>query len=109
MYHRLLLGGKERGLSFKMGALRHIGELTKQDPLDFTTVTDFSNQYAFIKTIVHAGLLCNCDIKGIEPDFTENDVVKWVDDLDAKQATEITAAFSKAFSVKGEDSSDTQG
>ena len=91
-----------------MGALRHIGELTKQDPLDFTNVTDFSNQYTFIKTIVHAGLLCNCDNKGIEPDFTEKDVIKWVDDLDAATATEITTAFSKAYSVKVEGTSDTR-
>lgn len=109
MYISMILGGKERGLNFKMGTLRHIGELTQSDPLDFSVSSDISKQYGFVKTIVHAGLLANADAKGVEPDFTERDVVRWVDDMDLNDVTKVTTAFTKAFSVAGEGGSDTQG
>ena len=108
MYIRIKLGDKERGLSFKMGTLRHIGEITKADPLDFTTTTDVSNQYNFVKTVVWAALLTNCDLKGIEPDFSEKDVTAWVDALSVTEAGEITNAFAKAFSGRGEADDDTR-
>lgn len=109
MYLRFKLGDKERGLSFKMGTLRHIGELTKSDPLDFAPTADISKQYAFVKVIVWAGLLTNYDQKGAEPDFTEKDVTAWVDALSINEATEITTAFTKAFSGASEGDGDTQG
>lgn len=102
-YIKVHLGGKERGLSFKMGTLRHIGELTANDPLVFANQNGLSGQYGFFKTIVHAGLLANCYAKGVEPDFTEGDITKWVDDIDAAEASRIVGEFTKAYSVPGQE------
>lgn len=109
MYFTTKLGGTDRGLKFSMGTLRHIGELTKSDPLDFSVTGDISKQYGYVKTIVHAGLLANADAKGVQPDFTEQDIIKWVDDLELSDVTAISTAFSRAFSVAGEGNRDTQG
>lgn len=108
MYYKLNLGGKDRGLNFKMGTLRYIGELTKNDPLKFEVTNSIGGQYEVVCTIIHAALLCNCDSKNIEPDFTANDVKKWVDELDPLQAIEVIKAFTQAFQVAGGGNQDTQ-
>lgn len=102
-YIKVNIGGTERGLSFKMGTLRHIGELTANDPLVFANSNGLAGQYGFFKTIVHAGLLANCDAKGVEPDFTDADVTRWVDDIDAAEASRIIGEFTKAYSVPGQE------
>lgn len=107
-YIKVKLGGKERGLKFNMGALKHLGKLNGSDPLDFTQVADFSKQFDFIKVIVHAGLLANADSKKSEPDFSDNDVIDWVSELSAQEAAEITQFFAKCYAVGGEASANTQ-
>lgn len=107
-YIKVKLGGKERGLKYNMGALRHLGEITKSDPLDFTNVADPLKQFDFVKSIVHAGLLANADSKKTEPDFNEKEVVEWVSELTAQEAATITEFFGKAYAVGGEAKADTQ-
>lgn len=107
-YIKVKLGGKERGLKFNMGALRHLGEITQSDPLDFTNVADPLKQFDFVKAIVHAGLLANADSKKSEPDFSDNDVIDWVSELSAQEAAEITQFFAKCYAVGGEASANTQ-
>lgn len=107
-YIKVKLGGKERGLKYNMGALRHLGEITQSDPLDFTNVADPLKQFDFVKSIVHAGLLANADSKKSEPDFNEKEVIEWVSELSAQEAAIITSAFAKAYAVGGEAKTDTQ-
>ena len=107
-YIKVKLGGKERGLKYNMGALKHLGKLNGSDPLDFTQVADFSKQFDFIKVIVHAGLLANADSKKTEPEFSEADVIDWVSELSAQEAAEITQFFAKCYAVGGEASDNTQ-
>lgn len=107
-YIKVRLGGKERGLKYNMGALKHLRTLNNSDPLDFTQVLDIFKQFDFVKVIVHAGLLANADSKKTEPEFSEADVIDWVSELSAQEAAEITQFFAKCYAVGGEASDNTQ-
>jgi hypothetical protein len=104
------LGGIERGLNFKMGALRHLGELTGKDPLlkEDSGANGFEIEFNTLKNIVHAGLLCNCDAKSKEPDFSDKDVINWVGQLEPEESRKIVTFFSNAYKVAGEGNADTQ-
>ena len=104
------LGGIERGLNFKMGALRHLGELTGKDPLlkEDSGANGFEIEFNTLKNIVHSGLLCNCDAKNKGPDFSEKDVINWVGQLEPEESRKIVAFFSNAYKVAGEGNGDTQ-
>ncbi len=83
-YLSLDLGGKKLGWKVNFGTLNHMAELTKEDPLAFAASMDLDNLskiFNFTYVIVHAGLLSNCDAKGVEPDFTAADVKKWIVNL----------------------------
>lgn len=116
-YIRLELGGKERGLPFKAGILRQIRAIKKDDP--FKTLAE-ANQIdqddpeaiaGLVCTIVYASLLSACKTKKEEPDFTPDDIERWVDDLDLSDWVKVINTFNKAFSVEpsGEVGEDTQG
>lgn len=107
-YIKVKLGGKERGLKFNMGALRHLGDISKTDPLDFANVADPLKQFGFVKAIVHAGLLANADSKKSEPEFSEQDVIDWVSELSVSEASVIIQFFAKCYSVSGEADPNTQ-
>jgi hypothetical protein len=109
-YMTVKLGGIERGLNFKMGALRYLGELTGKDPLlkEDSGANGFEVEFNTLKNIVHAGLLCNCDAKDKEPDFSDSDVIKWVGQLEPEESRGIVNFFSSAYKVAGEGNADTQ-
>ena len=107
-YKQFKIGGKDRGLKFNLGALKHIGDITGNDPLAFTLNESPADQFRFVFTIVYAGLLANADAKKQEPDFSKDDVESWVKDLEMPEAVEIIKFFTAAYNVGG-GSSDTQG
>lgn len=82
-YLQLELGGKPRGLKFNLGTLNYIQELTGTDPFEFkATGSAYSDLLPMATTIVHAALLSNCLSKQEAPDFTENDVRAWMNDIE---------------------------
>lgn len=82
-YIQLEVGGKLRGLKFNMATLEYIEEITGQDPLTFKAASSsFKDVREYAQTLLHAGLLSNCDSKGETPDFTADDVKKWFRELD---------------------------
>lgn len=109
-YLKIKLGGTERGLNFKMGALKHLGELTGNDPLlkIDSGANSFQTEYSNLKNIVHAGLLCNYDALNKEVDFTEKEIDRWVGQLEPSESKQIVSFFSNAYAVAGESNGDTQ-
>ena len=100
---------KQQGLKFNLGTLKHIGVITKADPLDFNV--NFSNLaevYRFVFIVVYAGLLSNADSKNVEPDFSDKDVEKWINEWDLTQAAEVITKFNAAYQLSGEEGANTQ-
>jgi hypothetical protein len=113
-YIRLELGGKERGLPFKMGTLRKLKGLTNSDPYGFLSsinVNDIDDQAKIVSTIIHACLLASCESKKESPDFTVEDIEVWINDLDANDWADVINAFIRAYigEPSGEEGKDTQG
>lgn len=82
MIAKIELGGQERTINFEtMGFLKHLGEITSQDPLDIFS-DGFSNDpgkaYKVHLAIIHAGLLAQCDVDSVTAAFTRDDVDKWL-------------------------------
>ena len=107
-YMTLFLGGMERGLKFNFGTLRFLGEITDSDPLKFAGSGNPSDQFKFVKSIVHAALLSNYLSLKKQPDFTDAEVTDWVSDLNMEDATKVTQAFTLAFSAEAPGTADTQ-
>ena len=81
-YINVEIGGKQRGLKFNKMAQLIIEQ--KIDP---------SNLMTGVYAVVYAGLKSNCYVKGVEPDFTFEDVCDWTDGLDDSVIVQITEAF----------------
>lgn len=96
----LKLGGQDRTLNFGvMGFLKHLGEIAKKDPIDIFsdgTSTDPGKAYGVHLAIIHAGLLADCDVKGVSPTFTVEDVDKWVSCM---ETSEVDGLVLKAFAA----------
>ena len=65
MIKHLKIGDIDYILRFKIGILRHIKELTGQDPIDFVT-NQAGDTFLYVSTVVNAGIRCQCDAKGDE-------------------------------------------
>lgn len=112
-YIQVNLGGQLRGLKFNLGTLRHIGDITGNDPFKFiVNVSEYDPFMKDFRVIVYAGLLSNYDSMKREPEFTQEEVRVWVDEIDnMREALRIVNAFSEAYkteSVSGEGDEDTQ-
>ena len=81
-YINVEIGGKQRGLKFNKMAQLIIEQKIIADNL-------MSGVYA----VVYAGLKANCYVKGVEPDFTFEDVCDWTDGLEDSIILQITEAF----------------
>lgn len=106
-YLEVTFGSVKKGLNYKMGAKRHLGELMqKMEKEGSNAILDDFN---YLKMIVHAGLLCNCDIKKEPVDFEDKDVALWVGSLDKEEADKILEFFQSAFGkAPGEGADNTQ-
>lgn len=88
-YVQVELGGKLRGLKFNQGAHAEIQAMYK--------VGMKAIQVSYI--VVYGGLLGNCFVKQIEPDFTFEEVCDWCDKLTVEQANAITDAYTGSLPV----------
>ena len=107
---RLELGGKEQGLKFNMGTLKHLKDITGGDPFSFFIGEDIASQIKQIAVILQAALLSNYKSKQIEPDFTPADCERWAEDLGMDEALRVVNTFRAAYmpEVPGEGNTDTR-
>lgn len=100
-YIQISLGGKLRGIKFGMLAIEGIiSDYTKQNnPSETKSAYD----------LVYHGLINNCEAKRMEPDFSYEDVMDWVDELAAteqgqSELVRVTEAFtgSRALQILNE-------
>lgn len=111
-YLQIDVGGQKRGLKFNMGTYEAILELTGKDPLAYVPE---SNSYAdlrpYAKNIFHAALLSNCRSQKVAPDFAQEDVDAWFDELSIQDVTLIINLHTGKVdspSANGEAGKDTQ-
>jgi len=90
--------GKEIALSNLRG-----WKVTQQTIEIWSTLTDWANGFNSTSTyaVIYGGLIANCTVKREEPDFTFEDVVEWVDELNftdegVKTISTIKDAFEKS-------------
>lgn len=111
-YISLEIGGKKRGLPFKAGTLRRIGEMTGDDPYNFFSQLgdNLSGQLKQVAVIIYNSLLANAATKKEEPDFTLEDVQGWVDEMDMEEITLVATTFVNAYVSKpsGEEGANTR-
>ena len=98
----LNLGGKERTLCFgRFGFAENIEEITGKEPFEyFKTMGENltpKQQFELVNTITYAGLLSQCDFEGKKPDFTKEDVLKWVKGMEFSDAATVLNDCTKAM------------
>jgi hypothetical protein len=76
-YIQIDIGGKLRGLKFGMLAVEGIVEEAARYKGDKGNISGTKTAY----DLVYYGLLNNCEVKKIDPDFTYEDVTDWVEEL----------------------------
>lgn len=97
-YIQLELGGKKRGVKFGNYALIEYSKLTGAGVVEITE----QNPIKLCADIVYCGLKNNCFIKKEIEDFTYDDVIIWVDDMDINEITNIVKVFEDSInSTKG--------
>ena len=90
-YISLEIGGRKRGLKFDIGA--------KEIALEISNQIEATSHVQPVSMMIYSGLMANCEIKGEEPDFTLDDVKKWVRRMDQETYNEVAAAWHKAFDI----------
>ena len=65
MIKHIQLGDIEMVLRFKIGMLKHIKDLTGEDPLKVITEAG-SDVFGYSSAIINAGIRCQCDATGKE-------------------------------------------
>jgi hypothetical protein len=114
-YLSLDLGGKSYGLKFNNRTINIIGELTGSDPLTFIPASSqWKDLVDYTKVILHAALLSNLASKKEEPDFTDEDIAEWLQELEPTQIYTISNVYAQLLTpsietTNGEVSSDTRG
>lgn len=89
-YVQIEIGGELRGLKFNQGANVEIQ----------LKIGKSKNAMFGCYAVVYGGLIGNCFVKGIEPDFTFEDVCGWVDEIqDESIFTSITDAYKASLPV----------
>lgn len=94
-YIQLELGGKKRGVKFGNYALMEYSKLNGTGVAEF----DETNPIKLCADLVYCGLKNNCFIKKEIEDFTQDDVLLWVDDMPMTQITEIIQVFEDSVKV----------
>jgi hypothetical protein len=91
-YIQLELGGKKRGVKFGNYALMEYSKITGTGVAEF----DETNPIKLCADLVYCGLKNNCFIKKEIEDFTQEDVLIWVDDMPMTKITEIIQVFEES-------------
>jgi len=94
-YIQLELGGKKRGIKFGNYALIEYSKLNGTGVAEFNE----SNPIKLCADLVYCGLKNNCFIKKEIEDFTQDDVLAWVDDMPMTQITDIIETFEQSVRV----------
>lgn len=89
-YIQIEIGGKLRGLKFNQYAMIILSQ--KVDPDNYNDTANYA--------MVYAGLTANCYVKGIEKDFTFEEVCDWVDLLSQKDIDDIDACLGETLAYK---------
>lgn len=91
-YIRAYILGEDRGLKFGNLAAENI--MVKLTQLGIATGgANYSG--AMISTIIYWGLFCNCIAKEVEPDFSFEDVMDWVDDMTNEPTPETAEMLTR--------------
>lgn len=80
-YLSIQIGERTCNLKYNMGAMETIVELSGSE-IDVVVIKD-------VAINIYAGMVGNCIAKDIEPDFSFDDVKKWVKKLDFDEAKEL--------------------
>lgn len=100
----LQLGGQARTLNFGvMGFLKHLGKLAETDPVDLFSegfTTDPGRTYKVNLSIIHAGILAQCDVDKVKPQFTNEEIDSWVSCLERKDIEDLVLKAFAALSGK---------
>lgn len=88
-YVQIEIGGKLRGLKFNKMA-----QLTLQDKIQV------GNLMSGIYALIYAGLTANDYVKGIELDYTFENVCDWADDLKDEELLKIQEAYQLTEAYK---------
>lgn len=92
----LEIGGKVRKLCFsKMGFLDYLKESTDIDPLANGTEPEYSPN-----TMIWAGLMCQCLVEGVDPDFTKADIDRWIKLVEITDFRKVMEAATEAITGK---------
>lgn len=94
-YINIQLGGKKRGIKFGNRALLDVmakHQVSEGIKFSFDLVVD----------LIYFGLINNCMIKRENVDFTEEDVVEWVDDMAMPDLLEVFNTFQASYSGEAE-------
>lgn len=89
-YIQIELGGVKRGVKFGNRALL---DMVAKHNLNENSVFNFD----LICDLVWFGLLNNCMVNRSEPDFTNEDVIIWCDDLSNETIKEVTEIFINSY------------
>jgi len=94
-YIQLELGGKKRGIKFGNYALMEYSKLNGTGVAEFNE----TNPIKLCADLVYCGLRNNCFIKKEVEDFTQEDVLAWVDDMAMSQISDIIQLFEESVKV----------
>jgi hypothetical protein len=94
-YIQLELGGKQRGVKFGNYALMEYSKINNTDVAEFNE----ANPIKLCADLVYCGLKNNCFIKKEIEDFTQDDVLAWVDDMPMTQITDIIQCFEASVKI----------
>jgi len=92
-YTQLNIGGSVRGFKWGKWALEfYMRSLKLKENESIENVMGTEN----FDKIVYAGLRMNCYIKQVEPDFTFEDVVNWVEVIEESEVIKVNGAVENA-------------
>lgn len=84
----------------KWAFTKYYGEVSGSDPLNTTDILlSPSRQFDFVVYLVYAGLRTWYDVQQKEPDFSKEDVVKWVGLLEDDEVGRLIDEYS-GFKLK---------
>ncbi len=86
-YIEITIGGKTRGLRF--GQATHAEIVSRSEGVTNTTLG------AYI--VIFCGLFINCSLKGLEVDFTLENVAEWADKLSEEDMNKISSAYNSTL------------
>lgn len=92
-YLQITLNGRKQGLKFGNMALLTYSQLNGTAPGEIQK----QNYFKLIADLVFCGLMNNYFIKDLEPDFTQEDVRGWVDDMPIDEMTLVVETFTKTM------------